>query len=170
MIFYFSATGNSKYVVSRISKITGDEIFGIDSCTREKNLTFKTTGNENIDIVVSVFTGALPIIVDDLFNKVDLSRESKGHNFAVVTYRLNTGAADYYLKNKMTNKALPLYALFSVKYPDSFTPLFNVSNKEKVQKKVKEAEPQIDYQLIRLKTKSKVILLKKSPWTCSSYT
>lgn len=155
MIFYFSATGNSKYVASRISKITGDEIIAIDHCMKEKKLAFKAKENENIGIVVPAFTGALPIIVDDFFNQVNLTRDGSGYNFAVVTYGLNTGAADYFLKKAMNKKSLPLDALFSVKYPDSFAPIFDVSNKEKVQRKVIKAEPQIDFVIDMVKNQSK---------------
>lgn len=144
MIFYFSATGNSKYVASRISKSSGDEIFAIDQCLKNDNLNFIAKDNENIGIVVPAFTSALPIIVDEFFNKANLSRDGKGYNFAVITYGTNSGAADYYLQKSMKENLLTLDALFSIKYPDSFAPLFNVSNKEKMQKKVDEAEPHLD--------------------------
>lgn len=154
MIFYFSATGNSKYVATRISKVTGDEIIAIDQCIKEKTLTFDAKESENIGIVVPVFTGALPIIVDDFFKKLNLTRSSNGYNFAVVTYGMNTGAADYYLKKAMGKKNLSLDSLFSIKYPDSFTPIFDVSNKIKVQKKVEAAESQIDFVIDRITNKT----------------
>lgn len=145
MIFYFSATGNSKYVASRISKITGDKIIAIEYCIKQNNFTFAANEYENIGIVIPVFTSALPIIVDDFIKKLNLTRKGKGYNFAVLTYGLNTGAAGYYIQKKMKNKSLPLDAIYSVKYPDSFSPIFDVSNKEKVQKKVLDAEPKIDF-------------------------
>ncbi|MBK5200934.1 MAG: EFR1 family ferrodoxin [Spirochaetaceae bacterium] len=153
MIFYFSATGNSKYVASRISKITGDEIIAIDHCMKDQTLTFNAKENENIGIVVPVFTSALPTIVDDFLTKLKLTRDGKGYNFAVVTYGMNAGAADYYLKKSMENKSLPIDSLFSVKYPDSFAPLFDVSNKKKVQKKVEAAEPKIDFVIDKITNK-----------------
>lgn len=144
MIFYFSATGNSKYVATRISNKTGDKIIAIDQCLKDKELVYLAENNENIGIVVPTFTSALPTIVDEFFKKISIKRKGKGYNFAVITYGTNSGAAYYFLKNNMKNISLPINALYSVKYPDSFTPIFNVSNKEKMNKKVKDAEPVID--------------------------
>lgn len=161
MIFYFSATGNSKYVASRISKITGDKIIAIEYCIKQNNFTFAANEYENIGIVIPVFTSALPIIVDDFIKKLNLTRKGKGYNFAVLTYGLNTGAAGYYIQKKMKNKSLPLDAIYSVKYPDSFSPIFDVSNKEKVQKKVLDAEPKIDFIIDKILSQDKGDFINK---------
>ena len=40
MILYFSGTGNSKYVASRIKDATDDEIFSIEDCIKVNNYKF----------------------------------------------------------------------------------------------------------------------------------
>ena len=40
MIFYFSATGNSRYVAERIAAATGDETISIPDCCKSDRFSF----------------------------------------------------------------------------------------------------------------------------------
>jgi hypothetical protein len=46
MIFYFSATGNNKYVASRIAEATGDSIISISECMKKSNYSFSLSESE----------------------------------------------------------------------------------------------------------------------------
>ncbi|MGH4037813.1 MAG: EFR1 family ferrodoxin [Sphaerochaeta sp.] len=169
MIFYFSATGNSKYVASRISKATGDEIIAIDHCLKENNLSFKAADNENIGIIVPSYSSELPIIVDEFLEKVHLTRDGSGYNFAVVTFGMNAGATDFCLKKAMNKKALSLDGIFSVRFPDTYSPIFDVSDKKMVKKRLDEAEPVIDDIINKIKSTSKGnFITKNAPHGISS--
>ena len=41
MIFYFSATGNSRYVAEKISGQTGEKIISIVDCLKNNNFDFE---------------------------------------------------------------------------------------------------------------------------------
>lgn len=56
MILYFSATGNSKYVASRIAEAIHDEIAAITDCIRENSFIFK---DEWIGIVNEFINSAI---------------------------------------------------------------------------------------------------------------
>ena len=43
MIFYFSATGNSRYVAERIAAATGDETISIPDCCKSDRFSFDET-------------------------------------------------------------------------------------------------------------------------------
>jgi NAD-dependent dihydropyrimidine dehydrogenase PreA subunit/flavodoxin len=169
MIFYFSATGNSKYVASRISKITGDEIIAMDHCLKNNNLTFEAIEDENIGIVVPSYSSELPTIVDEFFEKLNLTRKGNGYNFAVVTFGMNLGATDFCLKKAMNKKSLSLEGLFSVRFPDTYSPIFDVSDKKMVQKRLDEAEPVIDDIITKITGKTKGnFITKNAPHGLSS--
>lgn len=52
MIFYFSATGNSKYVAERIADATGDQICSISDCLKTENLIFSLATGSQVLILV----------------------------------------------------------------------------------------------------------------------
>ena len=46
MIFYFSATGNNKYVASKIAEATGDSTISISECMKKSIYSFSLSGND----------------------------------------------------------------------------------------------------------------------------
>lgn len=55
MIFYFSATGNNKYVATKIAAATGDSIISISDCTLSQERHHIDWQAENISILLIVF-------------------------------------------------------------------------------------------------------------------
>jgi flavodoxin len=55
MIFYFSATGNSRHVANRIAEATNDRTISIVSSMKEQNFTFTLSEKEKVAIVVPVY-------------------------------------------------------------------------------------------------------------------
>ena len=53
MILYFSATGNCKYVATRIAQSTGQEILSIVDCINENQYTFK---DDTISIISPTYS------------------------------------------------------------------------------------------------------------------
>ena len=59
MIFYFSATGNSRYVAERIAAATGDETISIPDCCKSDRFSFDET-DKTVGIVCPPTHGGCP--------------------------------------------------------------------------------------------------------------
>ncbi len=142
MILYFSATGNSKYVAQRIAKALGTECVSIEKVT-ERELT-------NVHGFVSpVYAWGIPSVVEDFLVSHRLQKGG-GPLFFVVTYGTTHGQSCYWANQALkTGSGMTFDAYYSVRMPDTWTPIFNLSDAEKVAATNEKAEPQLQ-QVIEL--------------------
>lgn len=144
MIFYFSACGNSKYVATRVSRATNDELLKIDNCLKNNKVSFDFQKIDRVGIVVPVYFLGLPNIVNEFLKKVNFKNYDNSYFFTIITFGTTTGVASQAVRKILEKKHIKLNAAFCVKYPDTFTPIFNVSNKKATLKKVSKAEEKVD--------------------------
>ena len=145
MIFYFSATGNCKYVASEIAKEIGEEIVSITDCINKNIYKFKLKNNEKIGFVTPTYFWGLPTIVCDFFDRFELELENsyKPYIFHVTTFGSSSGQTNNIVMNYLDKKKLILNGKFAVLMPDTWTPIFDLSDKVKVDKINQNAEEQI---------------------------
>ncbi|MCY1151237.1 MAG: EFR1 family ferrodoxin [Sphaerochaetaceae bacterium] len=143
MVFYFSACGNSKYVAAQIAKETDDEIFSIDNCFKENNLTFDLNNIQRVGIVSPVYFLGIPNIVRDFLDKVVFLNYSNSYFYTVITYGSTTGSASAFIEKALKNKLINLNASYCVRYPDTFSPIFDLTNEQSNLKKINKAENKI---------------------------
>ena len=147
MVLYFSATGNSKYIAKRIAETLNTEFISIEE--------IKDYEINNVDGFVSpTYAWGIPSIVEDFLNNHKLVKHDN-YLFYVATYGTTPGQNKYHA-NKALNKGSNIFfdAYFSVKMPDTWTPIFDMSNKEKVAKKNGKIEPKINEIICKIKDKN----------------
>lgn len=66
MIIYFSATGNCKYLATRIGKEFNQEIFSMVDFMREAKFDFQ---DDEIGIISPTYNWGLPSLVKDFWKK-----------------------------------------------------------------------------------------------------
>ncbi len=142
MIFYFSATGNCRYVAERAAAATGERCVSITACMQAGELAFTPRDGEMVGIVSPVYFWGLPSIVNTFLERLILGRPE--YLWFAATYGTTTGQAGRFVSEHLRAKGLRLDARFSVRMPDSWTPMFDLSDKAKVQRTNLAAEPQID--------------------------
>ena len=71
MIFYFSATGNCKYVVQRIAASTGETTISIAECIKQQKFHY-SSDNGTVGIITPTYAWGLPSIVQDFLNALVL--------------------------------------------------------------------------------------------------
>ena len=123
MILYFSATGNCKYVATKIAEATGDEIISIVDCIRQGNYSFQ---DKCIGIVSPTYDWALPSITREFLQKAELQAD---YLYYVATYGTSPGASSEYAQKYLGQT---IQAFYSVRMPDTWTPVFDLSTAEKV--------------------------------------
>ena len=136
MILYFSATGNSKYVATRIAQATGEDIVSIPECINCKRFNFES---DRIGIVVPTYFWSLPSIIDDFLCKANFKAN---YLYFVATCGTTPGATGALANNKIQNRNIDAY--FSVKMVDNYTPIFDISTKELQAKYLVDTESTID--------------------------
>ena len=136
MILYFSATGNCKYVATRLAQATGQEMYSIADCIRNGQYDFS---DGTVGIISPAYDWGLPSLVKEFLEKASFRTD---YLYFAATYGTIPGAIGY-----MANKAIrerTIDAYYSVRMPDTWTPIFDLSTPEKVAKYTRHTESEID--------------------------
>ncbi len=144
MIVYFSATGNCKYVATRLAEATNDSTVSIRECLENGDFEFVLKRDENIGFVTPTYFWGLPTVVVDFLDRIKISQNGSRYIYHVLTYGTTTGQAHHMMEKLLGNKGLPLDGKFIVQMVDTWTPMYDLTDKAKNSQILKEAEKQID--------------------------
>lgn len=145
MILYFSATGNSRHVAMRIADSLGDKAISIEGLSPDLTIA----DGECLGLVSPTAWWELPVITRQFIRSMNVTGKPS-YVFFVVTYGTTSGATAADASHELRRRGIHLNAAFGVKMPDTWTPLFDLSDKDKVAKINEEAEKQIDKLLPRI--------------------
>lgn len=145
MIFYFSATGNSKYVALKIAVETNEKPISITDCIKNQEFTFEVKSGEKIGFVTPTYFWGLPSIVREFLEKLELQVTDSHHPYIyhVATFRTTSGQVSHMVNELLKKRNLSLNGRFTVKMPDTWTPIFDLTNREKINEINEKAEKQI---------------------------
>lgn len=154
MIFYFSGTGNTKYVAERIAAITGEKLVNMADCNKKMRYDFKLQKGERIGFIYPIYYWSLPSAVEEFLKSFSLEKYGKHYTYSVATCGVATGGADIQLSKMLARKGIALNASFSVRMVDNYTIVFNVKDGAKNKKKNDEAKESIENIAFLIKTKT----------------
>ena len=142
MILYFSATGNSKYVAERIAK-----------AIRTKAVSIQEISDESVTdvygMVFPTYAWGIPSIVREFLQKHKIIA-TKSPLFYVATYGTTPGQSWYWADKALKEGSdISFNAYYGVRMPDTWTPIFDLSDRKKVARINANAESQIE-EIIRL--------------------
>lgn len=146
MIFYFSATGNSKHVASRLKDETEELVF-IQDAIRSGKFEYEIS-NASIGFIFPTYDWSLPSPVMEFLQKLTLKTEDDAYVYYVGTFGTTTGAAAAITEKILKTRGIRLNAKFDIRMPDTWTPVFDLSNLKKLAKINQQAEAEIE-ELIR---------------------
>ena len=153
MLFYFSATGNTKHVAEKI-KEPQEEMISIEEACKAESYEY-TVKDGRFGILSPTYAWGLPSIVYEFLEKLKLRYETKPYSFYVGTFWMTTGAASSIADSLLKEKCLALDAKFDIRMPDTWTVIFDLSNAEKVKTSLKQAEEEINELKVLLSEKKK---------------
>ncbi len=136
MIIYFSATGNCKYVATRLADAQPQETLSIVDCIKENRYAF---ADDTIGIISPTYDWGLPSIVKEFLEKVSFQTD---YLYFVATYGTTPGATGYMANTSIQGREIDAY--YSVRMADTWTPIFDLSTPDKVAKYTKNTESEID--------------------------
>lgn len=144
MIFYFSATGNSRYVAERIAVRCGDRTESIAEHLRGGQLQAELEKGEQLGFVTPVYFYGIPSPVRRFVQEMELHVPGRLYTWHVVTFGTATGSANRMLADELKKRRIDVNAFFSVRMPDTWTPMYDVSDAGEVSRILKASEKEID--------------------------
>ncbi len=143
MIFYFSATGNSKYVADRLQERFSGEMVSVSDAMRKKQFVYEAGEGEKIIFVFPVYFWNMPSIVSDFIGKLTL-RGDVSQVCAVITCGGSIGGADRSFMKAVKDRGVPAKAVYSLKMPDNCVNYFNIPNREAQVMQLRNAEKELE--------------------------
>ena len=153
MILFFSGVGNSRYVAYEVAKKTHDKAFAMNELLDQKKYNFKLSDGENLGIVVPVYFLGLPDIAKEYLEKLSLEYSGKQYVYLIATYYDALGSIEYMVNDILKKKGLRLNARFSLKMPSTYTPYFDVKNKNKNKRMLDKADVKLNNVIDFIKNK-----------------
>lgn len=129
MIFYFSATGNSKYAADKLQEQFSGQMISIAEAVKKNEFAYEIENEENIIFVFPVYFWNMPGIVSRFIEKLTL-RGSDLQICAVITCGGNIHGADRAFRKAMSERTLKVRAVYPLKMPDNCVNYFNLPNRE----------------------------------------
>lgn len=140
MIFYFSGTGNSKYIAEKIGALTGDSLFSLND--RIKNGDTSPVYDKKLVFVTPTYAWRIPRVVEKHIENTEFSKNCKV--WFVMDCGGEIGDADKYLKALCSKKNFEYMGVFGIVMPENYVAMFSVPEKAAAEKIVNAAEPHIE--------------------------
>ncbi len=137
MIFYFSGTGNSRWVAEQLAQRTGDTAVDIAPLLKRGPAAAFISKEERVGLVFPIYAWGAPKIVNEF--AAGLSIEPGAYAFAVCTCGDDAGNAMGKLK-----KRFAWQAAWSIAMPNNYIPLYEVDPPALIKAKVEAAGRQLD--------------------------
>lgn len=139
MIFYFSATGNSKYAAEKLAVRTDDKAFSIPEVIKNG---VPDEGKKDITgFVFPVYFWGLPEVIKRFCRIPEIRKALGNYVYCVITCGANTGTTDKMLSKKL-GRAMD-YS-YSLRMPDNYVMLYDPCTSEKALKFIRHADKELD--------------------------
>lgn len=155
MIFYFSGTGNSKYVAESMSD---NKLVDISKANIDKNYSYEIEDNEKVGFIFPVYYSGLPKPVLDFVRKVNLPDEVD-YLYCVLTHGGGPGGAGTMLERELKKRGYKLKACFDIKMPSNYIMFGDLKSEEEINKRLNEAPKLVE--AVKQSVDNKVEILPK---------
>ena len=141
MIFYFTATGNSRLVASELAHLLQQEAYDLTAVLPD---TFHH--NETVGIVCPVHAWGVPSIMPALLQKICLPLQRADYIYVILCCGDDIGYADNHIRKMLASIDVVPDALFSVCMPNTYVALpgFDVDTLSQQQHKLENARKRIE--------------------------
>ena len=153
MLFYFSGTGNSKYVAERIASALEDHVISLRDAVRARRYRYDVSREERIGFVVPTYFYGLPSILNFFLDKLELTNYRGQYIYLVMTCGGSTGDAPGLAAKALKKKGLTLSAQFGIPMADNYVPMFKIADEEKINETLDKAEEYIDEAIRSIRSK-----------------
>ncbi len=154
MIFYFSATGNSKYVALRLADATDDRLISLTDAVHSRCYQFDVSQERRVGFVVPTYYCGLPSILTFFMEKLKLTGYRDQYVYLVLTCGSSTGDAAGQLGKLLKKSGVTLSAQFAIPMVSNYVPRDKMPDQEEVQRRLEAAEEYISEAQRAVRSKS----------------
>lgn len=129
MIFYFSATGNCRHAARVLAQAVGERACSVQDFAGQR---YTPAPGEIFGFVTPTYAFRLPTVAERFLTETDLSAAAGAYSFTVSAYGTTPGLTGEQARRLLAAQGVALSAQFSVQTPDTWTPMFDLSDKEAV--------------------------------------
>ncbi|MBR3839436.1 MAG: EFR1 family ferrodoxin [Clostridia bacterium] len=146
MIFYFSATGNSKYVAKQLAINTSDALISITEAVHADKYTYATKAGESLGFVVPVYFYGIPDVVVKFIEKLEITDryDSQHYIFTVLTCGGSSGNAGKMLAKLLAKRNMIVTSSFCVKMVDNYVLMYDLPKEETINEIMIKADVSIN--------------------------
>lgn len=145
MIFYFSGTGNTKWIAEQLSAGQADELVFIPKALKDNITEFTLMESEKVGFVFPVYSWGPPPIVMQFIRQLTLLNYHSHYTFFVCSCGDDIGLTKQVLSKALFNRGWGCDAGFSVIMPNNYVllPGFDVDSREVQERKLADAVPMV---------------------------
>ena len=144
MIFYFSGTGNTKYLAGKISGRMGERLVSIADALKSGEVVFTAEKGESVGFVIPVYFSGVPKCVREFIEKMNLTLSGDNYIFTALSCGGSTANAGKMLKTLLSEKGIEVNAAYSVVMVDNYIPMYNIPSQEEANRMLEEINPKIE--------------------------
>lgn len=159
MIFYFSGTGNSKWVAEELAHRLKDKAVFIPQAKTE----YKLDEDEKIGFVFPIYAWSAPKCVFDFIRRVKFERYDGNFVYFVCTCHTQTGMIDRIMQKALKEREISCDAGFSLKMPNNYllAPFVRADREKKKLRLVAQAQVHLGLIADSLKKEEKTFRLTR---------
>jgi len=147
MIFYFTGTGNTKWIAQQISEAVGEQLVYIPEAIKNGVFEYDLSQNETIGFCFPTHGWQPPKIVRSFIKQLILTDKSEHFCWALTTCGDNMGEAMTIFNNDLKNIGLRASTQFAVIMPESYIclPFMYTDSEEKEKAKISHARQSLPH-------------------------
>lgn len=159
MIYYFSGTGNTRWIAEQMGQLCGLPVRRITDCVSEAEVVATEQGDKQVlGMAFPIYGWTLPAVAMDFIRRLPRAEEGKSYYvFALLSCGDDIGRTNLYLAKLLAEKGYRLDAVWSFSMPNTYIalPFFDVDSEELVKQKVEATR-------LKLVQAAKVVQVRKS--------
>jgi len=163
MIFYFTATGNSKYAAEKLAAQTGEHMIDIAYAWKHNLFDYDISADELLIFVVPVFAETLPGIVGLFIERLELNGYSDQYVYGVFTCGESSGYESAALRASLAAKGISFNGSFDIVMPDNFIVWSDIPPKQRLEAILDEADKTLDDVIKAIKSRARGTIYTSEP-------
>ena len=142
MIFYFSGTGNSKWIAEQFARVLDDTLVFIPEALRHGQFEFSLDMDERIGFIFPIYSWGPPAIVLHFIQQLSLLGYQRQYMYFICSCGDDVGLTQQVFEKTVSMKGWSCNAGYSVIMPNSYVllPGFDVDSQEVEARKLENAK------------------------------
>lgn len=143
MIFYFSGTGNSRYVARKLAD-RGERVISMADALKNVEMEFELKQDERVGFVMPTYFWGLPTTVISFLKNVSISGPGRHYVYSVATCGSFTGRTNKQLALILKDHGIGVHAVFGVRMVDTYLPMFRIPEHAEIDRIMEKADKDIE--------------------------